>query len=88
MSRGSTPRHAQTADNLGFAVKFNAETPWHFVQLRYSRVGLSQSSNRKANSIHSSVRDLMSTHAIAGYLRLPRPTPAHALMRVPHWLCC
>ena len=25
----------------------------------------------------------MPTHAIAGYLKLPRPTPAHALMR-----CC
>ena len=30
MSRASTPRHAQTAEDLGFAVKFNAETPWHF----------------------------------------------------------
>ena len=26
-------------------------------------------------------------HAIAGYLRLPRPTSAPALMRVLHWLC-
>ena len=26
MSRGSTPRHAQTAGDLGFAVQFNAET--------------------------------------------------------------
>ena len=24
--------------NLGFAVQFNAETPWHFAQLRYPRV--------------------------------------------------
>ena len=30
----------------------------------------------------------MPTHAIAGYLRLPRPTPAHALMRVLHWSRC
>ena len=29
MSRGSTPRHAHTAGDLGFAVQFNAETPWH-----------------------------------------------------------
>ena len=36
MSRGSTPRHAQMA---GFAVQLNAETLWHFVQLRYPRVG-------------------------------------------------
>ena len=39
MSRGSTPRHAQTAKDLGFAVHFNAETLWHFAQLRYPRVG-------------------------------------------------
>ena len=32
MSRGST-RHAQTAGDLGFAVQFNAETPWHFAAL-------------------------------------------------------
>ena len=38
--RGSTPRHAQTtAGDLGFAVQFNAESPWHFTQLRYHRVG-------------------------------------------------
>ena len=30
MSRGSTPRHAQTAGDLGFAIQFNAGTPWHF----------------------------------------------------------
>ena len=24
---------------LGFAVQFNAETPWHFAQLRYPWVG-------------------------------------------------
>ena len=29
MSRGSTPRHAQTAGKLGFAVQFNGETQ-HF----------------------------------------------------------
>ena len=39
--RGSTPRHAQTAGDLGFAVQFYAETPWHFAQLRYPRVGYS-----------------------------------------------
>ena len=33
MSRGSTPWHAQTAGDLGFAVQFNAETLWHFAQL-------------------------------------------------------
>ena len=30
----------------------------------------------------------MPTHAIAGYLGLPRPTPALALMRVLHWFQC
>ena len=39
MSRGSIPRHAQTAGDLGFAVQFKAETPWHFAQLRYPLVG-------------------------------------------------
>ena len=49
MSRGSTPRHAQTAGDLGFAVQFNAETPWHFAQLRYPRVEWPQSNNRNCN---------------------------------------
>ena len=36
---GISPRHAQTAGDLVFAVQFNAETPWHYAQLRYPRVG-------------------------------------------------
>ena len=39
MSRGFTPRHAQMAGDLGFAMQFNAETLWHFAQLRNPRVG-------------------------------------------------
>ena len=39
MSRGSTPRHAQTAGDLSLAVQFNSETLWHFAQLHYPRVG-------------------------------------------------
>ena len=39
MSRVYTPRHAQTAGDLSFAVQFNDETLWHFAQLRYPRVG-------------------------------------------------
>ena len=70
MSRGYTPRHAQTAGDLSFAVQFNDETLWHFAQLRYPR----ERPNVK--------------QAIAGYLRLPRPTSAPALMRVLHWLRC
>ena len=38
MPRGYNPRHAQTAGDLGLAVQFNAETLWHFTQLRYPRV--------------------------------------------------
>ena len=78
MSRGSTPRHAQTAGDLGFAVQFNAETPWHFAQ----------SNNSKDNSlwvtpfIPCERPDVK--HAIADYLRLPQPTPAPALMRELH----
>ena len=34
--RGSV--HAKTAGDLGFAMQFNAETSWHFAQLRYPRV--------------------------------------------------
>ena len=41
-----------------------------------------QSNNRKGDS----VRDLMSNTLFFGYLRLLRPTPAPALMRVLHWL--
>ena len=37
MSRGSTPRYARMAGDLGFIVQFKAETPWHFAQLRYPR---------------------------------------------------
>ena len=33
MSRGYTPRHAQTAGDLSFAVQFNDETLWHFAQI-------------------------------------------------------
>ena len=73
MSRGSTPRHAQTVRNLGFAVQFNAETLWHFVQLRYPRVTPYIPRGRHNGK-----------HAIAGYLRLPQPTPAPALMRELH----
>ena len=35
----ATPRHAQTARDLGLAKQSDAETPWHYAQLRYPRVG-------------------------------------------------
>ena len=85
---GSTPRHAQTAGDLSFAVQFNAETSWPFTQLCYSRVGEPQSNNRKYNSLWATPfipRERPNVkHAIAGYFRLPQPTPAPALMRELH----
>ena len=51
-----------------------------------------QSNNRKDNSFWVTPfipRERPNgKHAIAGYLRLPRPTSAPALMRVLHWLLC
>ena len=41
MSSGVTPRHAQTARDLGFAMQFNAETPhvaFRTAQLSSSRI--------------------------------------------------
>ena len=53
MSRGSTPRHAQKAGDLGFAVQFNAETQWHFAQLAIFGSDSLKSNNTEGNSIHS-----------------------------------
>ena len=39
MSRGFTLRHAQTIEDLGFDMQFNAETPRPLAQLRYPPVG-------------------------------------------------
>ena len=51
-----------------------------------------QSNNRKAKSLRVTTfiprKRPNVKHAIAGRLRLPRPTPAPALMRVLHWLRC
>ena len=60
-------RHAQTAGDLGFAMQINAETPWHFAQLSYPWVGLSQ------------VRHIMSITLLPVVSRLPRPTSVPAL---------
>ena len=75
-----------------FPVQFNAETLWHFAQLRYPGSNSPQSNNRKDNSLwvtpfipqeRPNVK-----HTIAGFLRLPQPTSAPALMWVLHWLRC
>ena len=88
MSRGSTPRHAQKAGDLGFTVQFIAETPCRFVQLRYLGSDSPQSNNRKDNSLWVTPfipRERPNVkHAIAGYLRLKQPTTAPALMRELH----
>ena len=93
MSRGYTPRHAQTAGDLSLAVQFN---DWHFCGISRSSAILGsdspQSNNRKDPSLWVTPfipRERPNVkHAIAGYLRLPRPTSALALMRVLHWLRC
>ena len=71
MSRGSTPRHAQTAWDLGFAVQLNAERVTPFIP------------RERPNIMHANIM-----HAIADYLRPPRPTPAPALKQVLHLLRC
>ena len=38
MSRGSTPRHAQTAGDFGFAVQFNAEAAFRAAPLSSGRI--------------------------------------------------
>ena len=76
MSRGSTLRHAQKAGDLGFALQFNVGTPWS---------DSPQSKNRKDNSLWvTSFIPPNVKHAIAGYLKLPQPTPASAQMRELH----
>ena len=50
MSRGYTPRHAQTAGDLSFAVQFNDETLWHFAQLRDLNVVPLVTSFRRLNT--------------------------------------
>ena len=51
MSRGSTPRHAQTARYLGFTVEFNAETPGISNSSAILGSDSPQNNNRKDNSL-------------------------------------
>ena len=92
MSRGSTPRHAQMAGDLGFAVQFNDETlAFRAAPLSSGRI-VPRVDNRKDNSLWVAPfipRERPNVkHSIAGYLRLPQPTSALAQMRVLHWLRC
>ena len=86
MSRGSTPRHAQTAGDLSFAAQFNDETRGISRSSAILGSDSPQSNNRKDHSLWVTPfipRERPNVkHAIAGYLRLPRPTSAPALMRV------
>ena len=82
MSRGSTPRRPESWVSLcNFLLKLRGI-------LRSSAILRSdspQSSNRKDNSLWVTPfipRERPNVkHAIAGYLRLPQPTPAPSLMR-------
>ena len=94
MSRGYTPRHAQTAGDLSFAVQFNLMMKLFGISRSSAILGSDspQSNNRKDHSLWVTPfipRERPNVkHAIAGYLRLPQPTSAPALMRVLHWLRC
>ena len=85
MSRGSTPRRPETWVSLcDLMLKLRGI-------LRSSAIlgpNSPQSNNRKDNSLWVTSfipRERPNVkHTIAGYLRLPRPTPAPALMRKLH----
>ena len=64
------------------AMQFNAETPQSS-----GRIVLRVTIGRVTPSIPRE-RPTVIKHAIGGYLRLRRPTPAPALMWVLHWLRC
>ena len=87
MSRRSTPRHAQTAGDFSLC---NLGLKHRDISRRSAIPGLDspQSNNRKGNSLWVTIfipRERPNVkHAIAGYLRLPQPTPAPALMRELH----
>ena len=71
---------------LGFAMQFNAET-FRTALLSSGRIVPRVTIGRVTLLIPRERPDVIK-HAITGYLRLPRPTPAPALMRVLHWLRC
>ena len=84
MSRGSTPRQAQTAGDLGLAVQFNAETP---VAFRTAPLSSGRIVPRGTIGIVTPLipqERLNVKHSVAGFLRLPLPTSEPALMRVLH----
>ena len=74
--KGIYHRHAKTAGDLGFSVQFNAET--RAAPLYSGRI-VPRVTIRRVTPFIPRERPNVIKHAIAGYLRLPRPTPAHAL---------
>ena len=80
MSRGSTPRHAQMAGDLGFAVQVYAETPvaFHIAPLSSSQIDPRVTIGKVTPFIPRKRSSFK--HSIAGYLMLPQPTPVPALM--------
>ena len=73
MSRGFTPRHAQTAGDLDFAMQFNAET-FRIAPL-FSGLIVPRITRDKVYYLHSSqVRHIMSNTLLPVISRLPRPT--------------
>ena len=89
MSRGYTPRRPETWVSL-----YNLMMKLCGISRSSAILGSDspQSNNRKDHSLWVTPfipRERPNVkHAIAGYLRLPRPTSAPALMRVLHWLRC
>ena len=89
MSRGSTPRRLEIWVSL-----CNLMLKHRGISRSSAILGSDslQSNNRKDNSLWVTPltpRERPNVkHAIAGYLRLPRPTSAQARMRVLHWLRC
>ena len=84
MCRVFTPRHAQMARDSGFALKFNAEpNAFRPAPLPFDQIVPIVTIGRVTLFIPCERPNVK--HSIAGHLRLPRPTPAPALMRELHW---
>ena len=84
MSRRFSPRHAQTAGNLGLAMQFIAET--RTAPLSSGRIVPGVTIGRVTIFIQRERSNVK--HSITGYLSLPQPTPVRVLMRELHWLWC
>ena len=88
MSRESTPRHTQTVGDLGLLCNLMLKLRGFSRSSAILGSDSPQSNNKKDNSLwvtpfiprgRPNVK-----HAIVGYLGLPQPTPAPALMRESH----